>query len=95
MPLDPELGGTIKHVNANLKGVEYQSAKEGIFPAIAENQNVPCARCFTKRTASMMLPGKRTCPDGWVKEYQGRVCWSMYNHAQLSVKCISFWLSVL
>ena len=73
LALDPELGGTIQHANANLSGVEYHSAKEGIFPAIAEDQNVPCARCFIKWTASMMLPGKRTCPDSWVKEYQGRV----------------------
>ena len=69
MPLDPELGGTYNH-NALLKGVEFHTGDGDIFPADAYNQN---ARCFSKRFALMMLPGKQSCLDGWHKEYNGRI----------------------
>ena len=72
MPLDPELGGTYNH-NALLKVVEFHTGDSDIFPADAYNQNVPCARCYSKRSALMMSPGKQSCLDGWHKEYNGRI----------------------
>ena len=54
-----------------IKGVEFQTYDYGIFPNTAYNQNVACARCYSERSAVMMLPARRTCPAGWYKEYEG------------------------
>lgn len=55
-----------------MTGAEYQSGSRGIFSSSTDNQNVPCAVCLTSgRSANMMYPAKRTCPAGWVKEYEG------------------------
>lgn len=31
----------------------------------------PCAVCQVQRSTSIMIPAKRNCPVGWVKEYTG------------------------
>ena len=72
MPLDPEydkfgFGGSY----AVLHGTEYESGKVGIFSDRTDQQNMPCARCYAPRSASMMIPAKRTCPKYWNKEYEG------------------------
>ena len=54
-----------------ISGVEYQSGSSGIFPSAAHDQNVPCARCYTQRSAVVMIPSRRSCPTGWSKEYEG------------------------
>lgn len=74
MPLDPEYnrysaGGS----NGILRGTEYQSHTSKLFPDTALDQNVPCARCLAPRTAHMMVPAKRTCPEGWTSEYEGEI----------------------
>ena len=54
-------------------GTEYQTSTYNIFPSSAHNQNAPCARCNTNdRLALMMIPGLKTCPNHWTKEYEGR-----------------------
>ena len=53
--------------------MEYESGNNGLLPGSTQNQNVPCARCLSRGTAVMMLPAKRTCPQGWTKEYEGIV----------------------
>jgi len=56
-----------------MNGAECQSYNYGIFPNSANQQNVPCARCYTEnRPALMMIPAKRSCPSGWIKEYEGK-----------------------
>lgn len=55
-----------------LSGAEYESHNYGIFPDDAHDKNIPCARCYTKESATMMLPAKRTCPYGWTKQYEGK-----------------------
>ena len=54
-----------------ISGVEYQSSDDGIFPNAAHDKNVPCARCYTQRSATVMIPSRRSCPSGWSKEYEG------------------------
>lgn len=74
MPKDPEynqFSGRL-HSGPWMTGAEYQSGSRGLFPSSTDNQNVPCARCLsTGRGANMMLPAKRSCPQGWTKEYEG------------------------
>ena len=54
-----------------ISGVEFQASDDGIFPNAAHDKNVPCARCYTQRSATVMIPSRRSCPSGWSKEYEG------------------------
>ena len=54
-----------------ISGAEYQTVSYGIFPNAAYDQNVPCARCYTQRSAVVMIPSRRSCPTAWSKEYEG------------------------
>ena len=56
-----------------ISGAEYESYSYGIFPNAAFQQNVPCARCYTQRSAVVMIPSRRGCPTGWTKEYEGKI----------------------
>ena len=55
-----------------ISGAEYESFSYGIFPSTTHNQNIPCARCYTQRSAVVMIPSRRSCPTGWSKEYEGK-----------------------
>ena len=55
-----------------ISGAEYETGSDGIFPSAAFQQNVPCARCYTQRSAVVMIPSRRSCPTGWSKEYEGK-----------------------
>ena len=76
LPLNPQFDrytvsrGTVSWIY----GAEYQI--EGCtsnIPASAHQQNVPCARCYSHRSAMMMLPARHDCPSGWTREYHGMV----------------------
>ena len=71
LPLNPEYN---KYSDAagggELSGVEYETYS-GIFRDSANEQNVPCAQCLSKRSVVMMIPARRTCPKSWTKEYEG------------------------
>ena len=57
---------------AYMYGTEYETSNFNLFPSSAHDQNAPCARCYTNdRPALMMIPGIKTCPNGWTKEYGG------------------------
>ncbi|XP_067929602.1 short-chain collagen C4-like [Watersipora subatra] len=92
MPLDPEynkFSGSVTFVGSWLAGAEYESSSYGIFPNSAQNQNVPCARCYTNsRSAMMMVPGKRNCSEGWTKEYEGYLMTSYYKRSSRTFECI-------
>ena len=62
-----------------LYGAEYESGNNGLFTRFVNDQNVPCARCLTPRSAVMMYPARRSCPSGWNKEYEGLFVYH-YNH---------------
>ena len=53
-----------------ISGSEYQSGYYRIFPSLAHDQNVPCARCYTQRSATVMIPSIRSCPSEWCREYE-------------------------
>ena len=55
-----------------LTGTEYRTeGHQSRFRASADYQNVPCARCYSNRSAVMMLPARWDCPSGWTREYYG------------------------
>ena len=74
LPLQPEYNAYDTNLRGTtvISGAEYQSDENGIFPSVAQEQNVPCARCLTPRSATMMYPAKRNCPSGWTIEYEGK-----------------------
>ena len=74
-----------------ISGAEYQSLSYGIFPNAAHDKNVPCARCYTQRSATVMIPSRRSCPTGWTKEYEGM---HLCNHTTCS-KAIFYQENVL
>lgn len=70
LPVNPEYNLFSNGGSASIiSGAEYETHQSGINEA-AHNQNVPCARCYSTKSAVMMLPAKRTCPTGWSKEYE-------------------------
>ena len=74
MPDRPEYNSwTNSGLSSVLSGVEYESYSNGLFTPSVHDQNVPCARCLTPRSAVMMYPAKRDCPSGWTKEYEGEI----------------------
>ena len=78
---NPEWGNRIDGLqgNAPLYGSEYEAAAyEQIFSKAnnggqsLHNLDVLCAACYAPtRSAQIMIPGRRTCPDGWTMEYRG------------------------
>ncbi|XP_067943387.1 uncharacterized protein [Watersipora subatra] len=54
-------------------GGEYDTFSVGVFSSSAHKQNTPCAICHaTTRSSTIMVPGKRSCPDNeWTFEYEG------------------------
>ena len=75
MPLVPQFNsnGGSGFTGSRLVGVEYQTYSYGILPSAAQDQNVPCVRCYTNnRSAVMMIPARRECSNGWTKEYDGK-----------------------
>jgi len=90
LPLDPEYNlYSSSGRRSIISGAEYQSHDYGIFPNAAHDQNVPCARCYSSRSAMMMLPAKRTCPLSWNKEYEGYLMASYTGHKhQSTYECV-------
>ncbi|XP_067934124.1 uncharacterized protein, partial [Watersipora subatra] len=62
-----------------IRGTEYETNSD-IFSNTMQNHNVPCARCYVPtRSATIMIPAKRTCPPSWNKEYEGYLMSGKYD----------------
>ena len=60
-----------RYAVAVISGAEYETGYGGgIFPSMAYNKNVPCARCYAPGP-TFMIPAKRNCISSWKKEYEG------------------------
>ena len=42
--------------------------------------DVPCAVCRITNRGSLMIPAKKTCPSGFIREYHGYLMSDYYNH---------------
>jgi len=70
LPLKPEYSTYSGSTGSWVYGAEYETGSS-IFPNAMQNHNVPCARCFAAtRSATLMIPAKRTCPPSWTKVRQ-------------------------
>ncbi|XP_045170318.2 uncharacterized protein LOC123532796 [Mercenaria mercenaria] len=60
-----------------IAGVEYQfwnhrgNGASNFFGYDVYNDDAPCAVCHTRRSSSIMIPGRMDCYSGWTKEYSG------------------------
>ncbi|XP_052679758.1 short-chain collagen C4-like [Crassostrea angulata] len=90
LPHDPENLLTSISVStgndyAHLYGAEYQFN----IGRIQIDDNVPCAVCQTKRASStIMIPGKRSCPIHWQKQYTGILTANWYDYQESEYLCI-------
>ena len=53
-----------------IRGVEYET--DGHFEEV-KNHDMACSVCQVQRSDVVMVPGRRTCPGGWVLEYEGMI----------------------
>ncbi|XP_019863094.1 PREDICTED: short-chain collagen C4-like [Amphimedon queenslandica] len=83
MPYDPAYLSTVPPVSASyIYGSEYESSNR-IFAKKVHDFAVPCAVCRAiRRTTTITIPAKPTCPRGWTREYFGYMMSSYFNHAQ-------------
>ncbi|XP_071138266.1 uncharacterized protein [Mytilus edulis] len=77
LPNNPDATQPLKQHShyAFLYGGEYEifdfNQPQGIRSGIAQ-QDVACAACLVKgKMSSIMIPGRKTCYNGWTKEYDG------------------------
>lgn len=88
-----------KFVNGNqgssyIYGVEYRDADwiktlfkvdDSIEGNSLNQHSVPCSLCMAKRKMNhVMIPGRRSCPDGWSMEYRGFIMAEAHGHAHSS-----------
>lgn len=90
LPHDPEnlltsISVTTGTDYAHLYGAEYQFN----IGRVHMDEDVPCAVCRTKMASStIMIPGKRSCPNHWQKQYTGILTASWYDYQVSEYLCI-------
>ncbi|XP_076454607.1 short-chain collagen C4-like [Babylonia areolata] len=54
------------------------------------DREVPCAVCRTTRatSTSLMVPGTRTCPEGWTRQYLGNLASDHHTHYASDYLCL-------
>ena len=87
LPRDPEwqMHNDGENMNSGfVHGAEYEPDPR-LYQFFGKNlgeQDVPCAVCNSRQSSSsIMIPGKKTCHDGWNVEYSGYLMSGLYNHA--------------
>lgn len=99
LPNQPEWGtkdDTVRNLGT-IYGMEYETPY-GTFPFQSTNvggggnlkdYDMLCAVCkSTERTTSLMIPAKKTCPDGWNIEYWGYLTSERHTHKRSEYICV-------
>ena len=88
LPCDPEFQENVQagiQSGSYIYGVEYQSGFAGMT-----HQDAPCAVCEVQgRSRVLMIPGRKSCPDGWTLEYEGLLAAQHYSHKGSDFVCVS------
>ena len=70
---------------AHLYGSEYRLN----IGRVHSPEDVPCAVCHSHLASStIMVPGKRTCPSQWQKQYSGLLTASRYTYQKSEYLCL-------
>ncbi|CAC5408718.1 unnamed protein product [Mytilus coruscus] len=92
LPHDPENGESVKGGNDQLYGAEYQMDSSYKPPGMNSNlhqKEVTCTVCYQrKRSAVLMIPGKKTCFKGWTLEYTGYIMSDHKTHSSKEYACV-------
>ncbi|XP_062573101.1 short-chain collagen C4-like [Saccostrea cucullata] len=87
LPKDPQWGRNNRRMDNSrgfVYGAEYE-VKRDIVNSDVHNQDVPCAVCMTENEKSVIvIPARKTCYDGWRREYWGYLMTGYYNHPAAS-----------
>ena len=91
MPDDPEYDSYQPGVQGHsfVYGTEYETGNTPLQHVYQDN--VPCAVCHVAdRDAVLMIPAKKSCPQGWVREYYGYLMSStiLYQDKRTMFECI-------
>ena len=87
LPNNPELSNRTVPGNSYLYGTEFEEGD--FFRKSAQNEDTPCAFCRSKdTTASVMIPGRKSCYNGWKREYQGNLASGAESHKPSSYICV-------
>ena len=66
-----------------IHGVEYETLT-GLDGSLTDN-DAPCAVCSVQgRGQKLMIPGRRSCPKGWTKAYEGLLVSEQYYYSSKS-----------
>ncbi|XP_052067323.1 uncharacterized protein LOC127706706 [Mytilus californianus] len=78
--------------NDQVYGSEYElgsSWKPSGWSEGMHNKEVPCSVCYQKqRSAVLMIPGRKTCYEGWNAEYNGYLMSSHKSHNKKDYACV-------
>ncbi|KAI8507943.1 hypothetical protein Bbelb_141830 [Branchiostoma belcheri] len=96
LPLDPEWG---RYKDGNQRwrsymyGAEYELDSNAPYhpydKATLQDQDVPCSVCYSLyRRAQVMIPARKTCPDGWTREYGGYMMADDHGHGRTEFVCM-------
>ncbi|XP_066275298.1 short-chain collagen C4-like [Branchiostoma lanceolatum] len=92
LPADPEwgwhkdgLGGRTTY----MYGAEYEIPADSPYDAALHDRDVPCAVCHSlSRRAQLMIPARKTCPEGWTWEYGGYLMTGHHTHRRTEFVCM-------
>jgi hypothetical protein len=86
LPSDPELSNRTAPGGSYIYGTEYE---QNFFTSGASNEDVPCAVCRASNTfTSIMIPGRKSCYNGWQMEYNGILASDSYADKASSFICV-------
>ena len=81
--------------NGLIYGAEYQSGVVGQPIRDVDNGDIPCGVCHVRRAAVLMIPGRYTCPSGWIREYYGYLVSGRSNERKHMYECVDVSLAVI
>ncbi|XP_035678797.1 uncharacterized protein LOC118417352 [Branchiostoma floridae] len=85
LPRNPQWGkyqDGFQGYSAWIYGAEYQITADVPFgDRSLHDQNVVCSVCHTYHNSVLMIPARKTCPDGWYLEYDGYLMAEFRDHA--------------
>ena len=88
LSLDPEFPDNVQggiQSGAYVYGAEYETGFAGM-----SQQDAPCAVCEVQgRSRLLMIPGRKSCPDGWTMEYDGLLASDHSGHKGSDFVCVS------
>ncbi|XP_001179840.1 uncharacterized protein LOC115917911 [Strongylocentrotus purpuratus] len=94
MVSDPEYDmttGGSQDFRGKIYSLEYRNGNNFGTQSDLHGHDVPCAACMTGggRQATLMIPGRITCPDNWTREYSGILMSSRNNNVRTSYTCVA------